>query len=1677
MHFSCPTMTHEEQKPTRSPRSVAFLIVVLTALVAGLVAPLVTTVPAQAATSIMHTFYITYVSYKDIPNTEAGKNSFLQQMYLDELIKEAGDYWKRETNGSISGFTYKWNEVQTLRLDAAYPIWGMSNIYSEQARERFPNVSFATGSANHILTIVRYDEAKSASGSNLSVRGVSNVGAPSLSGSGDIRLLLTDPTIDQNIQSWASQLSANLAHEVGHNLGLNHAMRTECQGSAYDGPFSREACKLVGSDDVAFMSPYGDSLDDTLLSYHRSELGLLDNGGRLDLSDAYSGDVTLTAVEVRDFSNVNEVRIVDPVDPTAMYSIEYRKSLGVRVLRVFMDTVGTGVLSPVLASQGGTAGSLMQPKDSFTSASGKFTFSVTSVEGDKADIHLNVVPVACDPALRLSLTTWTPSAAGGWQTVHVLSNMEWRVSGLPEWISSSDLLGSGDGGVRLVAQENTASATRQAFVTVSSTVANSVKCTVSVVQRAKGALSLWVSPTIWSAPAGGGSQQVTIITRFWNGFYGLPSWLHTQFTSGSSGGPVVTIDPNTTGRERTASIDITAAVDDLRGVWTITITQPPQAVPPVLTVSAPSPTVAAGGSSQVETVTSNVDWTVSGLPTWLSSNVLKGTGNGSFTLTATANTTTSSRTATLTVTTSSGSPQVVKTVTVTQPAQSLSVSPSSWTAPSVGGTSTETVKSNIGWTVSVPLAVADWLSSSKSSGTNDGSFTLTAYTNRSGQERTAMVTVAGGGLSRTITVTQPAQSLSVSPSSWAVLAGGGSQNMSVTSNMAWTVSVPSTASEWLSSDKLSGSNNGSFMLTAQPNTTSLARSVTLTVSGGGLSRTVTVTQPAQPTLTLSPSSWAAPSTGGTQTEQVTSNGAWTVSIPSVASGWLSSSKLSDGNNGSFVLTATANTTSSPRSVSVTVSGGGLSRTVTVTQPIQPTLTVAPPSPSVTAGGSSQIETVTSNTSWSVSIPSDGSWLTSDKSSGSGNGSFTLSAAANTTGSQRQVTVTVKTTSGSPQVVKTVMVTQPAQIVLTVAPASPTVTAGGSSQVETVTSNVDWTVSGLPTWLSSNVLKGTGNGSFTLTATANTTTSLRTATLTVSGGGLSRTVTVTQPAQSLSVTPSSWSAPSTSGSQTEQVTSNTAWTVSGLPTWLSSNALKGTGNGSFTLTATANTTGSERSVTLTVAATGGSPSQTVKVTQPAQPTLTVSPSSWTAPAGGSSPVTENVTSNTTWSVSGAPDWLKASVSTGSGNGSFTVTASPNATGGSRTGTVTVKTTSVSPQVVKTVTVTQPAPVTLTVAPLSPTIVAGGGSQVETVTSNTGWTVSVGSDASKWLSSGTLSGSGNGSFTLTATANTTGASRTGTVVVAASGGSPSQTVTVTQPAQSPTLTVTPSSWSASYLGGSSTEKVTSNTTWEVVIPQDASGWLSSSVSKGTGSGSFTLTATPYDVVTEPRSATVTVRTTSGSPQVVRTVTVSQQPQNLLFWLPDFFGPRITWNGGTARVNVVSNTSWSVSGAPDWLKPSTLSGSGNETFTVTATANTTDGSRTGVVTVKTTSGSPEMTMAISVTQPAQPQTLTVSPSSWTAPSVGGTQTVQVTSNTSWRVTGLPDWVSADVVSGSGAETVTLTAKPNITGQPRSVTVTVTGGTPAVTQTIKVDQDPYQLPSFSFWSFWQWGLGIIRS
>lgn len=466
---------------------------------------------------------------------------------------------------------------------------------------------------------------------------------------------------------------------------------------------------------------------------------------------------------------------------------------------------------------------------------------------------------------------------------------------------------------------------------------------------------------------------------------------------------------------------------------------------------------------------------------------------------------------------------------------------------------------------------ASWITlTGRTTGTGNGTVTFSVALN-TGATRSGELTIGD----QTVPVTQAGTtcSFAVSPLTTSVPASGGAGphiTVDTQTGCAWTAASNAT---WLSvTSAASGSGDASVAFSASTNA-GAARSGTLTIAG----QIVTVSQPsASCSYSLNPSTVAIPAAGSTGTSvsvMTSASCAWSASSNAV---WISIASGSTGNGNGTVSIVVAANTGATRSGTVTVAG----QTLTVNQAAAAcTYSVSPTTLSAVAGGGATGPvTITTGAGCAWSAMSNVSWLSiTTGASGNGNGTVSINAAVNT-GAARTGTLTVAN--------QTVTVNQGGTTCsFSVTPTAVSIGATGGTGTPisvSVGSGCTWTATASAGWITILTgATGTGNGSVTYSVQPNTG-SARTGTLTVAG----ESVTISQSAPcTYGISPNNDTIDKQGGTGRVSVTtqSGCTWTAVSNATWITiTSGSSGAGNGTVNFTAAANTTGNNRTGTLTIA---------------------------------------------------------------------------------------------------------------------------------------------------------------------------------------------------------------------------------------------------------------------------------------------------------------------------------------------------------------------------------------------------------------------------------------------------------------------------------------------------------------
>ena len=332
-----------------------------------------------------------------------------------------------------------------------------------------------------------------------------------------------------------------------------------------------------------------------------------------------------------------------------------------------------------------------------------------------------------------------------------------------------------------------------------------------------------------------------------------------------------------------------------------------------------------------------------------------------------------------------------------------------------GGELSITVTASGAWAVN-KSAGSDWLTISPESGkAGTTNVALKATENTATEPRTASISVWSGDITKKVEVTQAGanREISLDTSNLEFTSAGGSKTFKITTNTSWTVESDQT---WCSVSPASGKNDGTITVKLTENTSVSERTAMITVKSDVGDQTVKVIQGgAEAELTLSLNSIDFTSDIGSRSFTITSNTSWTISSDQT---WCSVSPTSGSNDGSVTVKVGENSTTAERTATITVKSDAGDQTVKVTQSgVSPTLTLNIDDMEFAAGSGSKIFSIKSNTAWAVS--SDKNWCSVSPTSGSNDGSVTVSVDENTSTSNRTATITVE----SATIKRTLAVTQ------------------------------------------------------------------------------------------------------------------------------------------------------------------------------------------------------------------------------------------------------------------------------------------------------------------------------------------------------------------------------------------------------------------------------------------------------------------------------------------------------------------------------------------------------------------------------------------------------------------------------------------------------------------------------
>ena len=510
---------------------------------------------------------------------------------------------------------------------------------------------------------------------------------------------------------------------------------------------------------------------------------------------------------------------------------------------------------------------------------------------------------------------------------------------------------------------------------------------------------------------------------------------------------------------------------------------------------------------------------------------------------------------------------------------SLVISPTSQSVGSPAGTVDITVRSTNISEISYDIT-GDWIKYKSKSGSV---YTFSYEQNPTTSVREGSVTFSGGGISRTFKLTQREGevSLVISPESKTVDRSAGSVVITVSSSGISDINY-TISDTWIQFFAKTGNK---YKFSYDRNGTTSTREGTITFSGGGISRTFTLTQETESKLAISPSSKIVDNTSGTVDITVISQGISDISYD-IRDSWI---KYKSKSGSVYTFSYDKNTTTSVREGNIIFSGGGESVRFTLTQWAQTENFYIYPSNGIfnaygKAGKGSYTNLV--NAVYPVTTVVSDSWITASVDETYNRVEVTVSS-NNTSGTDQARTGTIVITDNS-GASATYSITQTGDdIMFNPNPVSFKADGSGGPYVlqvycHTTLHTEDYAhpdSNTIPSWLTFKLESGTINGilSYSITASKNTSSTPRSArvlfkeTVDTEHSGY---LTVTQEGEGgsdpLSVSPTELNYTAAGGTKSVTVSGGNG-TINvnngSFPSWLS---VKSAGGGVYNLTTTKNT---------------------------------------------------------------------------------------------------------------------------------------------------------------------------------------------------------------------------------------------------------------------------------------------------------------------------------------------------------------------------------------------------------------------------------------------------------------------------------------------------------------------------
>ena len=547
------------------------------------------------------------------------------------------------------------------------------------------------------------------------------------------------------------------------------------------------------------------------------------------------------------------------------------------------------------------------------------------------------------------------------------------------------------------------------------------------------------------------------------------------------------ISPNEDYEQRSAEIMFTNKENNLSEVVKVTQTQKN-----ALVVAKDSYTVDSEGDQIEIEVGHNIDFDVEISADWITKADTRAFVTDKLTFVIAENTDAENREGKIYFKSKNGA--LTQTVKVYQSQKdALIVSKNDIVVSAESGTLSFEILSNVEFTVSAPNV--DWLRATTTRGLTTHTLHYEYDANSSYDSRVAYIVVTNtkNNKSETITITQAQRdALVLAKDSYTVDSEGDQIEIEVGHNIDFDVEI---SADWITkadtrafvTDKLT------FVIAENTDTENREGKIYFKSKNGTLTQTVKVYQSQKDALIISDKNIVVSDEGGNISFEIQSNIEFTVSDPDVD--WLHAVTTRSLTTHTLNYQVDANTSYDSREAKIIVTNtkNNTTETITITQAQKNAIILGSKNIEVNkAGGNIQFE-IKANISFSISDP-EVDWLRKVSTRSLTSYILNYEVDANPSYNSRSTRLVVTNTENN--ISETIIITQQGgDIVFTLDKSEINFDVQGGSIDVQITSNADWSITNIPSWLSVSRSSGSGSGSITLVTSANTLAQSRSAILT------------------------------------------------------------------------------------------------------------------------------------------------------------------------------------------------------------------------------------------------------------------------------------------------------------------------------------------------------------------------------------------------------------------------------------------------------------------------------------------------------------------------------------------------------------------------------------------------------